>query len=61
MRRPAMTGETGDRAFGVGHEIQVGSLRRQRHGDGGERRLAVEAGARQAGSGEKVRDRFHKI
>ena len=50
----AMVLKSGDGAFELPEHIHVSGLGGQHHGHGGQRRLAIEAGAAKAGAGQKM-------
>ena len=61
MRESAMMGEAEDRILEMSDDVDVRRFRRQRHRGRSQRRLAVEAGTPQAGSGQKVGDGFQSF
>ena len=61
MSEAAMMGKAEDRVFEISHDVDIGGFRRQRHRGRGQRRLPVEPGAGQAGSGKKVGNRFQSL
>jgi len=61
MGEAAMMFEAIDRAVEAREHVEIGRLSSQRHCRRGERGLAVEAGAAEAGPGQKVCDRFQNL
>lgn len=61
MGEAAMVGESKNCAFEAGENVKVGCFRRQGHGGGGERSLAVKTGSSQAGAGQEVGNGFQSF
>ena len=58
MREPAVVGETKNRITKLSYDVNIGRFRGQGQGCGRQRRLAVQPGASQTCSEEKMSDWF---
>ena len=61
MGESAMVGEAEGRAAKSADHVEVGRFGRQRQSERGQRRLAVQSGASQAGAGQEVSKRFQAV
>jgi len=61
MGEAAMVSETERGTAKTTKNVQIGSLGGERHCERGQRRLAVESDASEAGAGQEVGDRFQSV
>lgn len=61
MRKTAMMGKAECRAAQTSEDIQIRSLRCERHGGCCQRRLAVQPGASQTRASQEVGERFQRM